>query len=105
MFPGPIIELHISNIHRREAHYHNSYVSKVATAVIAGLGRMATRSLFAQLPTCLPRYHGSHVLEHLDRGAPSPRALDLVGLECKADRCHPRPAAIRQRRQAGAAVR
>lgn len=38
MFPGPIIELHISNIHRREAYYHNSLVSKVATAVIAGLG-------------------------------------------------------------------
>ena len=38
MFPGPIIELHISNIHKREAHYHHSYVSKVATAVIAGLG-------------------------------------------------------------------
>lgn len=38
MFPGPIIELHITNIHRRESHYHNSYVSKVATAVIAGLG-------------------------------------------------------------------
>jgi 3-dehydroquinate dehydratase-2 len=38
MFPGPIIELHISNIHKRESHYHNSYVSKVATAVIAGLG-------------------------------------------------------------------
>ncbi|MFN4276989.1 MAG: type II 3-dehydroquinate dehydratase [Ferrovibrio sp.] len=37
-FPGPIIELHISNIHRREAIYHNSLVSKVATAVIAGLG-------------------------------------------------------------------
>ena len=38
MFSGPIIELHISNIHRREAHYHHSLVSKVATAVIAGLG-------------------------------------------------------------------
>ncbi len=38
MFPGPIIELHISNIHKREAYYHNSYVSKVATAIIAGLG-------------------------------------------------------------------
>ena len=38
MFPGPIIELHISNIHRREAYYHHSYVSKVATSVIAGLG-------------------------------------------------------------------
>ena len=38
MFSGPIIELHITNIHRREAHYHHSYVSKTATAVIAGLG-------------------------------------------------------------------
>jgi 3-dehydroquinate dehydratase-2 len=38
MFPGPIIELHISNIHRREQIYHKSYVSPVATAVVAGLG-------------------------------------------------------------------
>ena len=38
MFPGPIIEFHISNIHRREAIYHSSYVSKTATAVLAGLG-------------------------------------------------------------------
>lgn len=38
MFNGPIIELHISNIHRREAYYHNSLVSKVATAVMAGFG-------------------------------------------------------------------
>jgi 3-dehydroquinate dehydratase II len=38
MFAGPIIELHISNIHRREAIYHRSLVSPVATAVIAGLG-------------------------------------------------------------------
>jgi len=38
MFPGPIIELHISNIHKREQMYHNSLVSKAATAVIAGLG-------------------------------------------------------------------
>ena len=38
MFPGPIIELHISNVHKREAYYHNSYVSKVATAIILGLG-------------------------------------------------------------------
>jgi 3-dehydroquinate dehydratase II len=38
MFPGPIIELHISNIHRREEIYRRSLVSKIATAVIAGLG-------------------------------------------------------------------
>jgi len=38
MFPGPIIELHISNIHRREELYHHSLVSRVATGVIVGLG-------------------------------------------------------------------
>jgi 3-dehydroquinate dehydratase-2 len=38
MFPGPIFEFHITNVHRREAVYHHSYVSKVATAVMAGMG-------------------------------------------------------------------
>ncbi len=38
MFQGPLVELHISNIHKREPIYHKSYVSPVATAVIAGLG-------------------------------------------------------------------
>ncbi|WP_438752214.1 type II 3-dehydroquinate dehydratase [Pararhizobium sp. O133] len=38
MFPRPIIELHISNIHRREDIYQKSLMSRAATAVIAGLG-------------------------------------------------------------------
>lgn len=38
MFPGPIIEFHISNVHRREPIYHKSLVSMTATAVMAGLG-------------------------------------------------------------------
>jgi 3-dehydroquinate dehydratase-2 len=38
MFPGPIFELHISNVHRREEIYHHSLISKVATAVMMGLG-------------------------------------------------------------------
>ena len=38
MFSGPIIELHISNIHQRDEIYHDSLISKVATAVIMGLG-------------------------------------------------------------------
>ncbi|MGG5821883.1 type II 3-dehydroquinate dehydratase [Falsiroseomonas sp. HW251] len=38
MFPRPIIELHISNIHARDVLHQNSLVSGVATAVIAGLG-------------------------------------------------------------------
>jgi 3-dehydroquinate dehydratase-2 len=38
MSARPIIELHISNVHRREEIYHRSLVSRIATAVIAGLG-------------------------------------------------------------------
>jgi 3-dehydroquinate dehydratase-2 len=38
MFDGPIFELHISNIHRREPMYHRSLVSTVATAILIGLG-------------------------------------------------------------------
>jgi 3-dehydroquinate dehydratase-2 len=34
----PIVEVHITNIHRRESFRHNSYVSKAATAVICGFG-------------------------------------------------------------------
>lgn len=35
---SPIIELHLSNPHTREAFRHTSYVSLAATGVIAGLG-------------------------------------------------------------------
>jgi 3-dehydroquinate dehydratase-2 len=38
MFDGPVFELHITNVHRREAIYHDSLISAVATAVIMGLG-------------------------------------------------------------------
>jgi 3-dehydroquinate dehydratase-2 len=53
MFPGPIIELHISNIHRREPVYHRSYVSMIATSVMAGFGAdgyaIAVKALIARL--------------------------------------------------------
>jgi 3-dehydroquinate dehydratase-2 len=49
MFPGPIIEFHISNIHKREEIYRHSLMSSAVTAVLAGLGPrgypMAVRSL------------------------------------------------------------
>jgi 3-dehydroquinate dehydratase II len=38
VFRWPTVEVHISNIHRREPYYHRSYVSYAATGVIAGLG-------------------------------------------------------------------
>lgn len=52
-FPGPIIELHISNIHRREPIYHRSYVSMIATSVMAGFGAdgypIAVRAMLRRL--------------------------------------------------------
>ena len=37
-FEGPVIEVHISNVHKRESFRHHSYVSLRAEGVIAGLG-------------------------------------------------------------------
>ena len=37
-FEGPILEVHISNIHKRESFRHHSYVSLRAEGVIAGFG-------------------------------------------------------------------
>ncbi|WP_172298697.1 type II 3-dehydroquinate dehydratase [Pseudoruegeria sp. HB172150] len=37
-FEGPVIEVHISNVHKRETFRHHSYVSLRADGVIAGLG-------------------------------------------------------------------
>jgi 3-dehydroquinate dehydratase-2 len=55
MFPGPIVELHISNVHKREAVYHHSLMSAVVTAVIMGLGvdgyRAAVEAMVQRLKT------------------------------------------------------
>ena len=37
-FDAPVIEVHISNVHKRDAFRHHSYVSLRADGVIAGLG-------------------------------------------------------------------
>lgn len=37
-FEGTVYEVHISNVHKREAFRHHSYVSLRADGVIAGLG-------------------------------------------------------------------
>ena len=37
-YEGPVVEIHISQVHKREEFRHHSYVSYRADAVIAGLG-------------------------------------------------------------------
>ncbi len=38
MLTAPLVEVHISNVHQREAFRHHSYVSAHASGVIVGLG-------------------------------------------------------------------
>ena len=49
----PVVEVHLSNIHRRETFRHHSYVSPVALGVICGLGatgyRLALHALAEKL--------------------------------------------------------
>ena len=38
IFEGPIIEIHITNIHAREKFRHKSFISNIAYGIIAGFG-------------------------------------------------------------------
>ncbi|WP_163558437.1 type II 3-dehydroquinate dehydratase [Halomonas sp. NO4] len=53
-FEGKVYEVHLSNVHRREAFRHHSYVSLRADGVIAGLGtqgyQAALEAVFAAAP-------------------------------------------------------
>ena len=50
-FPGPIIEVHMSNIWKREPFRHHSYVSRAATGVVAGLGGLGYELAVTALAT------------------------------------------------------
>ena len=40
---APLVEVHISNVHKRETFRHHSYLSDVAEGVIVGLGTIGYR--------------------------------------------------------------
>jgi 3-dehydroquinate dehydratase II len=52
-FEGPVIEVHISNIHRREPFRHHSFVSQRADGVIAGCGSEGYLLALRRLATLL----------------------------------------------------
>ncbi|WP_132806579.1 type II 3-dehydroquinate dehydratase [Tepidamorphus gemmatus] len=53
----PVLEVHISNVHRREAFRHHSYVSLRADGVIAGCGTQGYVLALERLATLLGRQH------------------------------------------------
>ena len=53
MVDAPIIELHISNIYKREEFRHHSFISDIATGVIAGLGPKSYRLAVAALASLI----------------------------------------------------
>lgn len=51
----PVVEVHISNVHQREAFRHHSYVSAVASSIIIGAGVNGYRLAVQQLAHLLGR--------------------------------------------------
>lgn len=49
----PVIEVHVTNLHRREQFRHHSFVSKAATAVIMGAGIQGYEFALRRLATLL----------------------------------------------------
>ncbi|MCB8889418.1 type II 3-dehydroquinate dehydratase [Vreelandella malpeensis] len=52
-YEGMVIEVHLSNIHKREAFRHHSYVSQRADGIIAGLG---SQGYIAALDAVIARF-------------------------------------------------
>ncbi|KAH8594431.1 Dehydroquinase [Bisporella sp. PMI_857] len=49
----PFVEVHISNVHKREEFRHKSYLSDKAEAVVCGLGTFGYRAAIEWCVTCL----------------------------------------------------
>jgi 3-dehydroquinate dehydratase II len=52
-FDGPVAEVHISQVHKREAFRHHSYVSHRADAVLAGCGTEGYRLALRRVATLI----------------------------------------------------
>jgi 3-dehydroquinate dehydratase-2 len=52
-FGKPIIEVHMSNIYKREPFRHHSFISKAATGIVAGLGPMGYELAIAAMARLL----------------------------------------------------
>jgi 3-dehydroquinate dehydratase-2 len=55
----PVIEVHVTNIHKREEFRHHSYISKVAVGMIAGLGIQGYAYALMALADILPDFGAS----------------------------------------------
>ncbi len=53
-FDGAVLEVHISNIHKREAFRHHSFVSARADGVIAGFGTQGYLLALRRMATLIP---------------------------------------------------
>lgn len=51
----PVVEVHISNVHQRQAFRHHSYVSAVASSIIIGAGVNGYRLAVQQMAHLLSR--------------------------------------------------
>src|SRR5262249_9802084 len=69
-FAGPIIEVHISNIHAREEIYRHSRVSAAATGVICGLGTCGSTLALEAAARLLGRRAGPPPAGASDPGQP-----------------------------------
>jgi 3-dehydroquinate dehydratase-2 len=58
-YEKPIIEVHMSNIYRREPFRHHSYISKAATGIVAGLGPLGYELAITALLKLIEKAHSA----------------------------------------------
>jgi 3-dehydroquinate dehydratase II len=76
-FEGPIIEVHISNVHKREPFRHHSYVSGVASGVIVGCGTQGYAFALQRIAKVIAERKGQQVVHHEKRTRKAIRRSDV----------------------------